>query len=275
MTSLVLMTMPVHVYIPLFIISISFSAHIHTIVVLFDGKSNNQDLITSAPVGSDPSNSELEGDSALAQETPLSDKSDIGNSQGIMGNPPCSPFHASRKYATETSPIPAQHSQHKPKKSRRAKVVTPAPIDKKGKGKEKSKLHEEPLTRLKNVASLTPSTLLTALPHSFMIATAAHYLSSTPTSLPAPPSLPAAPASLNSIPSSAPTLCSSSPCSTSSLFDDPEPNWNTDNDLLLAVIRSDPIWQMNPDQLDQLAELELREANPSSSMSSPPLSSIP
>jgi hypothetical protein len=203
--------MPVHIYIPLFIISISLSAHIHTIVVLFNGKSNNQDLITSALVGSDPSNSELEGDSVLAQETWLSDKSDIGNSQGTMGNTPCSPSHASRKRATDTSPIPAQHPHLKPKKSRRAKVVTLAPIDKKGKGKEKAKLHEEPLTQLKNVTSLTPSTLLTALPCSFMIATAAHHLSSTPASVPAPPSLPAAPASLNSTPSSALTLCSSSP----------------------------------------------------------------
>jgi hypothetical protein len=254
-------------------------------VALFNGKSNDRDLITSAPIGSDPSDSEPEDVSTLAQETRPSDKSDIGNAQGTTANPPRSPSHPSRKRAAETSPIPARHPQPKPKKSRRAKVDIPAPIDKKGKGKEKAKLHEEPLTRLKNAPSSTPSTLPTTLPCSSMIATTSHHLSSTPASLPAPPSLPAAPASQNSTPasstppiptpSSAPTLCSSSPCSTSSLFDDPEPNWNTDNDPLLAVMGSDPSWQMDPDQLDQLAELELREGGPLSSMSSPPPSSLP
>jgi hypothetical protein len=71
----------------------SFSAHIHTIVGLFNGKSNDQDLITitSAPISSDPSNLQSEGDLALDQETQSFNKVDICNSQGIIENPPVVP----------------------------------------------------------------------------------------------------------------------------------------------------------------------------------------
>lgn len=240
---LVLMTMPVSIYISLFILFVLFSAHTHTTVAFFNGKSNDQDLVTSAPVSSDRSDSEPEGHSAAAPETRPS---------GTIQNPPCSPSRTSRKRAAETSPIPSQHSQSKPRKSRQAKGVTPAPVDEKGKGKEKANLPP----------SLAPSTLMTSLPHSSIIIATTPHLSSTPAS-PIPTLSPV------------PPLYSSSLCSTSSLLDGPEPNWNTDNDPLLAVMGSDPTWQMDPDQLDQLAELELREAGPSSSMSSPPPSSLP
>ena len=223
-------------------------------MALFNGKSNEGDLVTSTPVGSDLSESEPERDSGTAPKTRPSHKSNVSNFERAIENSPCASSRTSRKRAAETS-VPAERPQVKHKKSRQAKVVTPAAIDKKSKGKGKEKeqeperLQEEPLSPALDSLSATSTPSLTSNPTYFMppIATT----------------------------SSPPPLYSSSSPSTSSLFDGPEPGWNTDKDPLLAVMASDPTWQMDPDQLDRLAELELREAGPSSSMYSPPPSSPP
>ncbi|KAG8220405.1 hypothetical protein J3R82DRAFT_3388 [Butyriboletus roseoflavus] len=262
-------------------------------LALFNGESNDRDLVTSALADSNHSDPEPDKGSP-ALDTRPHDKRDGRKSQGTTLNESHAPPHTSSKRPAETSPTPAEHAQRKPKHAKAVVAVTPVPIAKKGKGK--GKLREEALAQPENITSSTISTLPTTLTHSAMsiATTTTTHLLSTSTFVPALPPLPPPPPSTSAISTpaftpppipipipiptpSTPSPNFRSPSSPSSLFDvdinpEPELSWNPDNDPLLDVMQSST-QQADSDELDQFAELEW-ETGPSSSMSSPPPSSF-
>ncbi|KAG8214947.1 hypothetical protein J3R82DRAFT_10137 [Butyriboletus roseoflavus] len=258
-------------------------------LALFNGESNDRDLVTSALADSNHSDPEPDKGSPALDTWPR-DKHDGRKSRGTTLNESHAPPHTSSKRPAETSPTPAEHAQRKPKHAKAVVAVTPIPIAKKGKGK--GKLREEALAQPENITGSTISILPTTLTHSAMsiATTTTTHLSSTSTFVPALPPLPPPPPSTSAISTptftpppipipipiptpSTPSPNFRSPSSPSSLFDvdinpEPELSWNPDNDPLLDVMQSST-QQADSDELDQFAELEWA-TGPSSSMSSPP-----